>query len=250
MRQSPLLEEISLLRFDVIRHGSLDVLTTMPALHTLRIKEYSSHACDFLDHLLLPSLRTLDLLQDIGLKSFREDLSSIFPVLRELCARSQCNLTHLGWIKRFRNLCYPIAVSDETCLELLAFLQIRSLQDLSSLSLGEGITNLVFRRLTWDPNTEINDQLLPNLTTLNVSSSYTSDGVLSSMITSRWNRSRLKEAHRPATLVHVRLRQVELAVRRSHRDKAAYVELPLTSNDYHRLVMSDLVEQGLDIEFE
>ncbi|RDB14622.1 hypothetical protein Hypma_016506 [Hypsizygus marmoreus] len=169
-----------------------------------------------LDRLVLPSLRSLELL------AFSDP-----EALRRLDDRSSCKL------EAFDILCCGAS-------EALVYLQLPCMQTLRSLTLrSDAINDDVVALLTWIPGSHTT--VLPRLMDIALNVSMPTDGNVGKMVTSRWRRI-LGTASRPTPLQCVDL-SYEVG-RKAIRDRG------LSGLEYHTLDFScieQLSRDGLDI---
>ncbi|KAH0578726.1 hypothetical protein H2248_003853 [Termitomyces sp. 'cryptogamus'] len=164
MARCPMIEEIVILHLTNSTHDAAIPVVHLPHLRTLYLKGDTGQ---LLDQLVLPSLRSLDMTPPMDDKA-----------LERLGTRSSCNLFHLCLFADKRPM---HTISEWNALE---YLQSACCQTLRSLHIKPATTDTFFRNLTWKG--EIGNQYLPDLVELSARS-YTTDGIVSEMVASRWH---------------------------------------------------------------
>ncbi|KAG6849960.1 hypothetical protein C0991_010872, partial [Blastosporella zonata] len=188
--------------------------------------EESSDTGQLLDRLVLPSLRKLDISPPLDDNA-----------LRRLGDRSSCNLIHLGMIDN---------ISEDTTIvkeDPPSYLEAPCVQTIRSLHIGPLVVDAFFHHLTWKCNTELGNHYLPHLKELSVRAAYTTDGVASQMVASRWGTK--EEVNQPASLTSVKLDLVYVGSRRTA------VRVGITGRHYHnqdQKVLSELEAAGLVLQ--
>ncbi|KAH0578719.1 hypothetical protein H2248_003846 [Termitomyces sp. 'cryptogamus'] len=221
MARCPMIEEIVILYLMKSTHDTTLPVVDLPHLSKLYLKGDTGQ---LLDQLVLPSLRSLDMTPT------RDD-----KALERLGTRSSCNLFHLC-LSADESPMHTI--SEWNALE---YLRSACCQTLRSLHITPATTDIFFSNLTWKADGETGNQYLPDLVELSARS-YTTDGIVSEMIASRWH-IRGKE-NSPACLVFVDIHQMEYARRMVKGD---LVTLPLHSYHRDRAVLGELAAQGLTL---
>ncbi|KAG5731230.1 hypothetical protein E4T56_gene14501 [Termitomyces sp. T112] len=219
MVRCPMIEEIVILCLMYSTHDTTLPVVDLPHLRKLYLKGDTGQ---LLDQLVLPSLRSLDMTPPMDDKT-----------LERLGTRSSCNLFHLCLLADKRPM---HTISEWNALE---YLQSVCCQTLRSLHIEPATTDTFFRNLTWKPEGEIRTQHLPDLVELSARS-YTTDGIVSEMVASRWHIQGKKNS--PARLIFLDICQMAYA-----RVKGDLVTLPLHSYHCDRAVLGELAAQGLTL---
>ncbi|KAH0578667.1 hypothetical protein H2248_003798 [Termitomyces sp. 'cryptogamus'] len=221
MARCPMIEEIVILHLMNPTHDTTLPVVDLPHLRTLYLQGDTGQ---LLDRLLCPSLRSLDMTPPMDNK-----------ILQRLGARSSCNLFHLCLLEDDR----PMHTISEW--DALEYLQSACCQTLRSLHIKPATTDTFFRNLTWKADGEAGTQYLPHLVELSATS-FTTDGIVSEMVASRWHIQR--KGNSPARLVFVKIRQMLFARRMAKGD---LVSLPLHTYKQDKAVLGELAAQGLTL---
>ncbi|KAG5715992.1 hypothetical protein E4T56_gene2332 [Termitomyces sp. T112] len=217
MARCPMIEEIVILDLMNSTHDITLPIVDLPHLRTLYLKGDTGQ---LLDQLVLPSLHSLDMTPPMDDNA-----------LERLGARSSCNLFHL---RLFEDESPMHTISEWNALE---YLRSACCQTLRSLHIEPATTDTFLRNLTWKVDGEIGNQYLPDLVELSARS-YTTDGIVSEMVASRWNIQ--GKGNPPARLVCLDICQMVYA-----RVEGDLVTLPLHSYYRDRAVLGELADQGL-----